>query len=81
MFQNAVIPKVQDYRLLDYDFNDLALDDDDTLKASIRMFIDLDLVDKFRINYEVSARFTCFHINLSYIINDYLIYLVTLVRV
>ena len=32
-------------------------DDDDTLKASVRMFVDLDLLDKFRINYEVMTMF------------------------
>lgn len=54
--KRAVVPTCQDYRLLEYDFNDLVLDDDDTLKASIRMFMDLDLVDKFRINYETLCR-------------------------
>lgn len=46
----------QEYGLLDYSFIDFNLDDDDTLKASIRMFQDLNLVDKFRINYEVSIQ-------------------------
>ncbi|XP_053393300.1 dual 3',5'-cyclic-AMP and -GMP phosphodiesterase 11-like isoform X3 [Mercenaria mercenaria] len=54
--KNAVIPSCQDYRLLDYDFNDIALDDDDTIKASIRMFVDLDLLEKFRINYDTLCR-------------------------
>lgn len=48
-----MIPSVSDYGLLDYNFNDLSLDDDGTVKASIRMFMDLDLLDKFRIDYEV----------------------------
>ena len=56
-FQNAVIPTVSDYRLLDYNFNDLNLDDDGTVKASIRMFMELDLLDKFRIDYEVKIKF------------------------
>ena len=56
LFQNAVIPSGSDYRLLDYCFNDLSLDDDDTVKASIRMFMDLDFLDKFRIDYEVSVQ-------------------------
>ena len=51
-----MIPSCNDYRLLDYCFNDVALDDDDTLKASIRMFMELDLLEKFRIDYEVSKR-------------------------
>ncbi|XP_076074511.1 dual 3',5'-cyclic-AMP and -GMP phosphodiesterase 11-like isoform X5 [Mytilus galloprovincialis] len=46
----------QEYGLLDYSFIDFNLDDDDTLKASIRMFQDLNLVDKFRINYETLCR-------------------------
>ena len=47
------IPSTHHYKLLDYSFNDFTLDDDDTLKASIRMFIDLNLLERFRINYEV----------------------------
>ncbi|XP_052771551.1 dual 3',5'-cyclic-AMP and -GMP phosphodiesterase 11-like isoform X2 [Mya arenaria] len=54
--KNAVIPTTTDYRLLEYGFNDAGLDDDDTLKASVRMFVDLDLLDKFRINYETLCR-------------------------
>ena len=50
------ILSAQEYGLLDYSFIDFNLDDDDTLKASIRMFQDLNLVDKFRINYEASKR-------------------------
>lgn len=52
-----MIPSCNDYRLLDYCFNDAGLDDDDTLKASIRMFMELDLLEKFRIDYEVSICF------------------------
>ena len=52
-----MIPTVGDYRLLDYSFNDLSLDDDGTVKASIRMFMELDLLDKFRIDYEVYCSF------------------------
>jgi len=51
-FQKMSILTSQEYGLLDYSFIDFNLDDDDTLKASIRMFQDLNLVDKFRINYE-----------------------------
>ena len=42
------------YNLLDYNFSDFTLDDDDTLKATIRMFMDLDLIEAFHINYDVS---------------------------
>lgn len=54
--QKMPILTSQEYGLLDYSFIDFNLDDDDTLKASIRMFQDLNLVDKFRINYEVSIQ-------------------------
>ena len=54
-----MIPSTNDYRLLDYCFSDFALDDDDTLKASVRIFMDLDLLERFRINYDVSIVFLC----------------------
>lgn len=47
------VPSSQHYNLLDYNFHDFTLDDDDTLKATIRMFLDLELFDRFQINYEV----------------------------
>ncbi|KAK3091837.1 hypothetical protein FSP39_023062 [Pinctada imbricata] len=54
--KNMVIQSSQHYKLLDYSFSDFTLDDDDTLKASIRMFIDLNLLERFRINYETFCR-------------------------
>lgn len=51
-----VIPSTYAYNLLDFSFSDFGLDDDDTLKASIRMFIDLNLLERFRISYEVWHR-------------------------
>jgi len=39
----------------DYKFNDFALNDNSTMCATARMFIDLDLVNKFRIPYDVRA--------------------------
>ncbi|XP_071105991.1 dual 3',5'-cyclic-AMP and -GMP phosphodiesterase 11-like isoform X1 [Haliotis cracherodii] len=50
------IPSSTHYNLLDYKFNDFLLDDDDTLKATIRMFTDLELLDVFSINYEILCR-------------------------
>ncbi|KAL3875765.1 hypothetical protein ACJMK2_033683 [Sinanodonta woodiana] len=54
--KNALVPSTQHYRLLDCGFSDFRLDDDDTLKATIRMFMDLELLDKFRIDYETLCR-------------------------
>ncbi|PVD37899.1 hypothetical protein C0Q70_00501 [Pomacea canaliculata] len=51
------VPSSQHYNLLDYNFHDFTLDDDDTLKATIRMFLDLELFDRFQINYELFCRF------------------------
>ncbi|KAL8571841.1 Dual 3',5'-cyclic-AMP and -GMP phosphodiesterase 11 [Nucella lapillus] len=55
--QKMVVPTSQHYNLLDYNFSDFALDDDDTLKATIRMFMDLHLNEAFHINYELLCRF------------------------
>ena len=55
LFQTAVIPSANDYKLLEYSFSDFGFDDDDTLKASVRMFLELDLLERFRINYDVST--------------------------
>ncbi|XP_021348961.1 dual 3',5'-cyclic-AMP and -GMP phosphodiesterase 11-like isoform X1 [Mizuhopecten yessoensis] len=54
--KTLTIPLANDFNLLDYTFSDFGLDDDDTLRASIRMFLDLNLVERFRINYEVLCR-------------------------
>jgi len=50
------IPEVQCYGLMDFKFSDFVLDDDNTLRATARMFIDLDLINKFHIPYEVFLR-------------------------
>ncbi|CAG0919146.1 unnamed protein product [Notodromas monacha] len=51
-----IIPSSQYYRLYDYNFDDLGLSDEDTLKACIRMFIDLDLVERFNIDFVTLTR-------------------------
>ncbi|XP_070185768.1 dual 3',5'-cyclic-AMP and -GMP phosphodiesterase 11-like [Littorina saxatilis] len=51
------VPSAQHYNLYDYNFSDFPLDDADTLKATIRMFMDLNLIDAFNINYELLCRF------------------------
>ncbi|XP_059167977.1 dual 3',5'-cyclic-AMP and -GMP phosphodiesterase 11-like isoform X2 [Physella acuta] len=50
------IPSSQHFNLLDYKFCDFNLDDDNTLKATIRMFLDLDLIENFKIDYEIFCR-------------------------
>lgn len=55
--QRQPIPSIKSFHLYDHRFNDFPLDDDDTLRATIRMFTELDLIEKFHINYEVLCRF------------------------
>ena len=54
--QKMPVATAEHYNLLDYNFSDFHLDDDDTLKATIRMFLDLDLIEAFHINYEVQGQ-------------------------
>lgn len=48
------IPLARMYNLYSFTFIDFDLTDDDTCKATIRMFLDLNLVQEFHIPYEVS---------------------------
>ncbi|XP_063703128.1 dual 3',5'-cyclic-AMP and -GMP phosphodiesterase 11 isoform X2 [Culicoides brevitarsis] len=50
------IPSAAYFELHDFTFDDIRLEDDDTLRACIRMFLDLDLVERFHIDYEVLCR-------------------------
>ena len=52
-FQDSKIPSSLSFTLEDFSFNDFPLDDQQTLQATIRMFIDLEFIEKFHINYEV----------------------------
>ncbi|XP_059177094.1 LOW QUALITY PROTEIN: cGMP-specific 3',5'-cyclic phosphodiesterase-like [Physella acuta] len=55
----AHIPTADDYRLYNYDFDDLLMSDDETIKATIRMFIDANLITEFKIPYETVCRWVC----------------------
>ncbi len=54
--QQLKIPSAAYFQLHKFSFDDLTLEDDDTLKACLRMFLDLDLVERFHIDYEVLCR-------------------------
>ncbi|CAG0902241.1 unnamed protein product [Darwinula stevensoni] len=54
--ERHVVPSSHFYRLYNYSFEDLELSDEDTLKACLRMFMDLDLMEHFSINYSVLCR-------------------------
>ena len=50
------IPEANQLRLYSWEFNDMVLTDDETILASIRMFVELDLSKKFRIPHDVICR-------------------------
>uniref|UniRef100_A0A673FX86 Phosphodiesterase n=1 Tax=Sinocyclocheilus rhinocerous TaxID=307959 RepID=A0A673FX86_9TELE len=51
----ATIPSAQSLRLLDFSFSDFDLTDAETTQATIRMFVDLKLVQNFQMKYKVSS--------------------------
>ncbi|XP_076327227.1 dual 3',5'-cyclic-AMP and -GMP phosphodiesterase 11-like isoform X2 [Tachypleus tridentatus] len=51
-----LIPSTQAYRLHELKFNDFSLEEEDMCKACIRMFLDLDLIERFHIEYKVLCR-------------------------
>jgi dual 3',5'-cyclic-AMP and -GMP phosphodiesterase 11 len=75
LFQSLRVPSAAHFRLHDFSFDDIHMDDDETLtvrvlpvvpdtltihfsfvQACIRMFLDLDLVERFHMDYEVLCR-------------------------
>ncbi|XP_051576928.1 cGMP-specific 3',5'-cyclic phosphodiesterase-like isoform X3 [Myxocyprinus asiaticus] len=48
----ATIPSAQSLRLLDFSFSDFDLTDTETTQATIRMFVDLKLVQNFQMKYK-----------------------------
>ncbi|XP_038133702.1 cGMP-specific 3',5'-cyclic phosphodiesterase isoform X2 [Cyprinodon tularosa] len=49
--QVATVPSAQSLRLLDFSFSDFELSDAETTLATIRMFIDLNLIQNFQMKY------------------------------
>ncbi|KAL4709007.1 hypothetical protein ACJJTC_005868, partial [Scirpophaga incertulas] len=50
------IPSSVHFRLHELDFDDIDMSDDETLSACLRMFLDLDFVERFHIDYGVLCR-------------------------
>ncbi|XP_069140348.1 cGMP-specific 3',5'-cyclic phosphodiesterase-like isoform X2 [Argopecten irradians] len=50
------IPSAEKINLYSFDFNDIPMPDDDTVKAVVCMFQEADLFNKFRIPYDVLCR-------------------------
>ncbi|XP_071829696.1 dual 3',5'-cyclic-AMP and -GMP phosphodiesterase 11-like isoform X4 [Apostichopus japonicus] len=50
------VPTCAELGLADFAFSEIGMTEDETLTASLRMFLELDLISKFRINYENMCR-------------------------
>lgn len=54
--QTLRIPSSAHFQLHDLAFDDIEMTDDETLTACLRMFLDLDFVERFHIDYSVLCR-------------------------
>ncbi|XP_034935984.1 dual 3',5'-cyclic-AMP and -GMP phosphodiesterase 11 isoform X2 [Chelonus insularis] len=50
------VPSAAHFHLHDFKFDDIRMEDDETLTACLRMFLDLDFVERFHIDYDVLCR-------------------------
>ncbi|XP_011343086.1 dual 3',5'-cyclic-AMP and -GMP phosphodiesterase 11 isoform X2 [Ooceraea biroi] len=50
------VPSSANFQLHDFKFDDIHMEDDETLTACLRMFLDLDFVERFHIDYDVLCR-------------------------
>ncbi|KRT82575.1 hypothetical protein AMK59_3334, partial [Oryctes borbonicus] len=50
------VPSAAHFQLHHFSFDDINMNDDETLTACVRMFLDLDLVKRFHMDYEVLCR-------------------------
>ena len=51
----ATVPSAQSLRLMEFSFSDFELSDAETTQATIRMFVDLNLVQNFQMKYKVGG--------------------------
>ncbi|XP_072177663.1 cGMP-specific 3',5'-cyclic phosphodiesterase-like isoform X4 [Diadema setosum] len=52
------VPSARNLKLYEFSFNDFDLSEDQTVQATLRMFIECDLIERFHIPYEVLCRWT-----------------------
>ena len=50
------VPSAKSLELYTYEFNDMLLSEDETVKAAIRMFLEINVGDKFQVPYKVLCR-------------------------
>lgn len=55
-WQSLRIPSSANFQLHDFKFDDIYMEDNETLTACLRMFLDLDFVERFHIDYDVLCR-------------------------
>ncbi|KAL3863382.1 hypothetical protein ACJMK2_005139, partial [Sinanodonta woodiana] len=53
------IPSAQEIGLYTFEFNDIPMSDDDTVRAVISMFQDAGIIEKYKVPYDVMVRWTC----------------------
>lgn len=53
---DSVVPSTAALRLSDFSFSDFSLDEDSMVKATLRMFMDLDLIERFHMDYRILCR-------------------------
>uniref|UniRef100_A0A665X123 PDEase domain-containing protein n=1 Tax=Echeneis naucrates TaxID=173247 RepID=A0A665X123_ECHNA len=53
--QEVTIPSADELHILDFHFSDFGLPEDVTTQATVRMFLDLNLVQEFNIDYKVTS--------------------------
>nr|XP_046911177.1 cGMP-specific 3',5'-cyclic phosphodiesterase-like isoform X3 [Dermatophagoides farinae] len=56
LFMNNKIPLVNVYHLDSFDFDDIEMNDDETVAAFIRIFMELNFLETFKISYKVLCR-------------------------
>jgi len=54
--QSLRVPSSAHFQLHDFKFDDIHMEDGDTLTACLRMFLDLDFVERFHIDYDILCR-------------------------
>ncbi|KAL5258636.1 hypothetical protein ACHWQZ_G009192 [Mnemiopsis leidyi] len=58
LIEREEIPSADSLNILSFEFADHSLDTDQTVLATIRMFMDLDLINKFRIDFQSLIRWS-----------------------
>ena len=52
--QSFSLPSISAYKLLDFSFDDMTVSDDETLLSTLAMLVDLQVMEHFNVDYQVS---------------------------